>query len=132
MTELSSSRAARCGALLLHSLTCQREQVAGMGLAAGKKSALSRTGGVAGSSAFDQGKMATNRFVICYLAAFCVGESVLAAGFRWFLSWPMAGPVAAADLGAAEIQEGGRGSGAVRVRSHLIHFKGEKIFTLPT
>ena len=114
------------------------QQVAGsrMGLATAEKSALAA--GAAGRASWvrihaGNGRIeGRTRFVICYLSACCLGDSARAAGFRWFLSWPKGGPAAVGAGVAVQFQEGGRGSRARRVRSHLIHFKGEKIFTLPT
>ena len=134
MTELSSNQREGCGAVLSYSVTCQREQVAVMGLAPGKMSPLSRAGAGAlgaGLSAFDLAEMARTRFVICYLLAGAPGESSALPAARRFTSCRSLAGGAAADLGAVEIQEGGRGSRTLRERSHLIHYAEKKIFTLP-
>lgn len=115
----------------MHSLTCHGRQAAGMGLATGKMYTLSRADGAAGSSAFDLAKMAASRFVICYPVAVSPSESGGLPAARWLASCRMLAGGAAADLGAAEFTEGGRGSGAVRERSYLIHYAEKKIFTLP-
>ena len=112
MIDLSSNRAAECGAVILHSMTCQPWPVAVMGLATGKMSLLSRAGGAAlrtGSSAFDLAEMAASRFVICYLRAGAPSESVaLPAARRFTSSWSLAGGAAGERVGA-DIQEGGEG-----------------------
>ena len=131
MIDLSSIQSAECGAVVVHSLTTQRKQVAVMGLATGKKSAFSRAGGVAGSSAVCLAEMAVSRFVICYYAAGSPSESGALPAARRFASCRSLAGGAAGDLGAAEFTEGRRGSRTLRERSHLIHYAEKKIFTLP-
>ena len=113
-----------------YSLTGSVQRVAVIGLSTGKMSTLSRAGGAALRTVC-LAEMAGTRFVICYVQAGAPSESVALPAARRFTScWSLAGG-AAADLGAAEIQEGGRGSRTLRERSHLIHYAEKKIFTLP-
>jgi hypothetical protein len=130
MTDLHSI-AGCCGAIQAGIVHAQQAAGSRMGSAAGEKSALSA--GAAGRASWvrisrgNAAELGRTRFVICYYSRPALGENARTAGFRWFLGLPKAGPAGV----AVQFREGGRGSRARRVRSHLIHFKGEKIFTLP-
>lgn len=105
-----------------------------MGLRTGEKSALARAdlrgAGLAGSRGTDLGKLAVTRFAICCLAMVAPSETLGEHAARRF-SCALPGQVAVlADQVPAEIQRGGRGSGAICARTITIHFAGEKIFTL--
>jgi hypothetical protein len=131
-----SLHVAGCGAIREGIVHAGKVAGSRMGSAAAEKSAL--CAGHAGRSTWARigGGNGRNsgltRFVICYLTAFCAGENALTDDFRWFLGLMQAAPAAGGAGVAVQFREGGRGSRARRVRSHLIHFKGEKIFTLPT
>jgi len=134
MTDLHSFTGC-CGAIATGIVHAQQVAGSRMGSATGEKSAL--CAGAAGRASWAQieggtaGELGRTRFVICYYLRPSLGEMALSAGFRWLLGLAKAGPAAVGAGLAVQFQEGGRGSRTLRARSHLIHFKGEKIFTLP-
>jgi len=129
-----SNQPARCGAVILYSLTCGQRAVPVMGLTTGKKSMLARDNRAAvraGSSGADLGEIPKTRFVICCFANSSPSVTATVPAARRFAGCRRLASGAGAGQVPVSLTEGGRGSRPRGVRSYIIHSASEKISTLP-